>query len=50
MLKKKINFRKVEGKVIGGRINKLRLEAMNIVHGIVSRTQRGKDIKLKGFK
>mgnify|MGYP000312307724 CR=1 FL=1 len=50
MLKKKIDFRKVERKVIGGRVNRLRLEAMNIVHGIVSRTQRGKDVKLRGFK
>lgn len=50
MLKKKINFRKVKGKVIDGRVSRLRLEAMNIVHGIVTRTQRGKDVKLSGFK
>ena len=50
MLKKKIDFRKVERKIVGDRVKKLRLEAMNIVVGIVSRTQRGKDMKLKGFK
>ena len=50
MLKKKINFHKVKRKVVDGRVNRLRLEAMNIVHGIVARTQRGKDVKMKGFK
>lgn len=51
MLKKKINFRKVRGEVVGGRVKRLRLEAMNIVHGIVERTQsKGKDVKLKAFK
>ena len=50
MLKKKINFRKVENKVIGGRIKRLRLEALNIVAGIVDRTMKGKDVKLMGMK
>ncbi len=50
MLKKKINFRKVEKRVIDGRVKKLRLEALNIEHGILARTLKGKDMKLKSFK
>ena len=50
MLKKKINFRKVKKRVIDDRVNKLRLEASNIVTGIVNRTLKGKDADLKGMK
>lgn len=50
MLRKKINFRRVEKKIVGGRINKLRLEAENIKVGIVNRTVSGKDTKNKRFK
>ena len=50
MLKKKINFRKVSSKVIDGRVDKLRLEAKNIEAGIIDRTQKGKDTKLKSMK
>lgn len=50
MLKKKIDFRRVEKKIVGDRIGMLRLEAMNIVHGIVSRTQKGLNVALNGFK
>ena len=31
-------------------LDKLRKEAGNIIHGILERTQRGKDVKMKGFK
>ena len=50
MLKKKINFRKVKNKVIDDRVKKLRLEGMNIVAGIVLRTEQGKDMNLRSFK
>ena len=50
MLKKKVNFKKIRRVVVEGRLDKLRLEAMNIVTGIVNRTLSGKDMNLKGFK
>ena len=50
MLKKKINFKRVERKIIGDRVNKLRLEAKNIETGMINRTLGGKDVKKKKFK
>ena len=50
MLKKKIDFRKVRRIIIDDRVSDLQKEGGNIVHGIVARTQRGKDMKLKNFK
>ena len=50
MLKKKINFRRVEKKVIGDRLEILRKEALNIETGIITRTQKGKDVKGYAFK
>jgi len=50
MLKKRINFNKVRRIVIDGRVDKLRKERLNIETGIVNRTLKGKDVKLKSFK
>lgn len=50
MLKKKINFRKVRRVIVDGRIDKLRKEALNIETGIITRTQKGKDVKQSSFK
>jgi len=49
MLKKRINFNKVKRIVINGRVDKLRKERLNIETGIVKRTLKGKDVKLKRF-
>ncbi len=50
MLKKKINFNKVRRVVIDGRVDKLRKEALNLETGIINRTLKGKNMKLKSFK
>lgn len=50
MLKKKINFRRVERKLIGKRVDNLRLEANNIEVGIIKRTQSGKDVNQRRMK
>lgn len=50
MLKKKINFRKVRKVVIGGRVEKLVKEGLNIETGIINRTLKGKDVKGSSFE
>ncbi len=49
MLKKKINFNRTRKLMIGGNIKKLRLSAGTIEAGMIKRTQRGLDVKLKSF-
>jgi len=50
MLKKKVNFRKVKRVILDGRLDKLREEAHNVETDIITRTQRGKDVKLSSFE
>lgn len=50
MLKKKVNFDKVEAQIIDSREKKLRLLGSEIVTGIILRTQKGKDKNNKSFK
>ena len=50
MLKKRINFKRVERKLTTDRVNALRKEAGNIEAGIISRTQGGRDVKGSSFK
>ena len=50
MLKQKIDFNKVRKIIINRRIDKLRLEGKDIETGIITRTQKGVDVKLKKFR
>ena len=50
MLKKKINFDKIEKQLIDNKIKKLRLLGGDLIEGIVKRTTSGKDKNLKSFK
>ena len=50
MLKKKINFRRVNRIIVDKRVDKLREEGLNIETGIINRTQSGKDVKRNAFK
>ena len=49
-LKSKVDFGKVKKIVIDGRLANLKLEANNIITGIVNRTQSGKDVANRAFK
>lgn len=50
MLKQKIDFSKVNKKIVVMRIKKLQLLGNDLIAGITLRTLSGKDVKLKGFK
>lgn len=50
MLKKKVNFNKIEKELIESRTKKLRLLGGDLVAGIIKRTTSGKDKKNKSFK
>ena len=49
-LTKKVNFNKVSNDLFKSSLETLRKEAPNVETGIITRTQKGKDVNLKSFK